>query len=125
MRRTIWSSCWPRYSNNRPRRRQSSAQEIPQGLAKVILRCLAKQPSDRFKNYAELRDALIPYNSTAPTPATLAWRFAAGLCDQFLWMVPVTAIQLAVFRWDFSAMTDPALFRSPGYIAGMIFAILL
>ena len=31
--------------------------EIPQGLAKVILRCLAKQPSDRFKNYAELRDA--------------------------------------------------------------------
>ncbi|MBL7043980.1 MAG: protein kinase [Pirellulaceae bacterium] len=102
--------------------------EIPQGLAKAILRCLAKQPSNRFKNYAELRKALIPYNSTAPTPATLAYRFAAGLCDHFLWTVPVMAIQLAVsseFGWHFSASTDPELFRSLGYIAGLIVGVLL
>ena len=35
-----------------------------------VLRCLAKQPADRFASYADLRDALVPYNSTAPTPAT-------------------------------------------------------
>ena len=99
--------------------------EIPQGLAKVVVRCLAKQPADRFKNYRELREALLPYNSAAPTPATLGWRFAAGLCDQLLWTLPVLAIQLVACRGDFSAMMDPALLRSPGFIAGMLVTILL
>jgi uncharacterized RDD family membrane protein YckC len=99
--------------------------EIPQGLAKVVVRCLAKQPSDRFKNYRELREALVAYNSAAPTPATLGWRFAAGLCDQLLWTLPVMAVQLVAFRGDFSAMTDPVLFRSRGFIAVMIVVLLL
>lgn len=97
--------------------------EIPQGLARVVLRCLAKQPADRFRTYAELRAALVLYNSTAPTPATLGWRFAAGLCDHVLWMMPVTTIMLAVFRADFAAMTDPALLRSTGYLAAMLAAV--
>ena len=42
--------------------------EVPQGLAKVVLRCLEKQPGERFKNYADLAQALAPYSSTAPTP---------------------------------------------------------
>jgi uncharacterized RDD family membrane protein YckC len=55
--------------------------EIPEGLAKAVLRCLEKQPGERFKNYADLAQALAPYSSTAPTPATLSLRFAAGLVD--------------------------------------------
>jgi eukaryotic-like serine/threonine-protein kinase len=55
--------------------------EIPKGLANVVLRCLAKQPTDRFKSYDDLRLALAPYSSTAPTPATLSLRFLAGLID--------------------------------------------
>src|SRR5208283_3436141 len=55
--------------------------EIPGGLVKVILRCLEKQSGDRFKNYDELRQALAPYGSTAPTPATLGLRFLAGTLD--------------------------------------------
>jgi uncharacterized RDD family membrane protein YckC len=58
--------------------------DIPRGLAGVVLRCLAKQPSDRFKNYAELTEALTPYSSAAPTPATLGLRFAAGVVDHIL-----------------------------------------
>ncbi len=54
---------------------------IPPGLAKVILRCLEKQPSERFKNYADLAEALAPYSSAAPTPATLGLRFLAGVLD--------------------------------------------
>ena len=42
--------------------------EVPQGLAKVVLRCLEKQPGERFKNYADLARALAPYSSTAPDP---------------------------------------------------------
>jgi uncharacterized RDD family membrane protein YckC len=102
----------------------SFRKEIPRGLASAIQRCLAKQPSDRFKTYADLREALLPYNSTAPTPATLARRFAAGVCDQIIWMIPVMSIQLAVIRGDFSRLTDPALFRSPVYLACMFASLL-
>ena len=58
--------------------------DIPGGLAGVILRCLAKQPGDRFKNYTELTQALTPYSSAAPTPATMGLRFAAGVLDQLV-----------------------------------------
>jgi uncharacterized RDD family membrane protein YckC len=54
---------------------------IPQGLAKAVLRCLEKQPGDRFKNYPELGRTLAPYSSAAPTPATLGLRFLAGAID--------------------------------------------
>ena len=55
--------------------------EVPPGLAKVVLRCLEKEPGERFKNYADLTQALAPYGSTAPTPATLSLRFLAGVLD--------------------------------------------
>jgi serine/threonine protein kinase len=58
--------------------------EIPQGLAKVVLRCLEKQPGERFKSYADLARGLTPYSSTAPTPATLGLRFLAGVVDMTL-----------------------------------------
>src|ERR1035437_4163626 len=58
--------------------------EVPPGLAKVVLRCLEKEPGERFKNYADLAQALAPYGSTAPTPATLSLRFLAGVLDMVL-----------------------------------------
>jgi uncharacterized RDD family membrane protein YckC len=54
---------------------------LPRGLSNAVLRCLEKQPGERFKNYGELRQAIAPYNSAAPVPATLGLRFAAGLLD--------------------------------------------
>jgi len=54
---------------------------IPRGLANAVLRCLEKQPGDRFKNYHELGQALASYSSAAPTPATLGLRFLAGALD--------------------------------------------
>ncbi|MCU0784579.1 MAG: protein kinase [Verrucomicrobia bacterium] len=57
--------------------------EIPPSLARVILRCLEKQSSERFKSYASLTRALAPYSSAAPTPATLGLRFLAGTLDFF------------------------------------------
>jgi eukaryotic-like serine/threonine-protein kinase len=55
--------------------------EIPRGLAKIVRRCLEKQPGERFKSYEELRRALLPYSSAAPVPATLGLRFVAGGID--------------------------------------------
>lgn len=55
--------------------------DIPEELARVILRCLAKQPSQRFRNYNDLRVALLPFYSTAPRPASFGLRFLAGVVD--------------------------------------------
>jgi eukaryotic-like serine/threonine-protein kinase len=67
---------------------------MPQGLAKAILRCLEKQPGERFRNYQELGKALAPYNSTAPTPATLGLRFLAGAIDHLVLSAVCTALLL-------------------------------
>jgi eukaryotic-like serine/threonine-protein kinase len=70
---------------------------IPQGLARAILRCLEKQPDERFKSYAELAQALAPYGSTAPTPATLSLRFLAGVVDMTILCGLATLINLSAF----------------------------
>ena len=66
--------------------------EIPKGLASAIQRCLAKQSAERFKSYDDLRRALAPYTSTAPTPATLSLRFLAGFLD----MLAIGLVGMAV-----------------------------
>ena len=50
-------------------------------MSRVILRCLAKRPEDRYASYAALAAALEPYASVSPTPATLGRRFVAGVVD--------------------------------------------
>jgi eukaryotic-like serine/threonine-protein kinase len=71
--------------------------DIPKGLAKAVLRCLEKESSDRFKNYTDLRQALAPYSSTAPSPATLSLRFLAGGVDTVLLSLLTGLINLALF----------------------------
>jgi uncharacterized RDD family membrane protein YckC len=46
-----------------------------------VLRCLAKDPTDRLQSYGALTEALRPFDSTAPTPASLGLRFLAGVID--------------------------------------------
>lgn len=79
--------------------------EIPDGLAKVILRCLAKQKEQRFKTYEQLRQALALFDSTASVPAPLALRFCAGLLDvAFVSLLLVILEELARnLGWNFKA----------------------
>ena len=93
--------------------------ETPRGLARILSRCLAKQPGDRFKDYAELRRALFPYSSTAPTPATLGLRFAAGAIDLFLISGITDVVQL--MAWGTPApLMNPQTFLSPKYVAAAL-----
>ena len=57
---------------------------IPDELSRIVLRCLSKKAAERPGNYDELRSELYPFASVAPTPATLALRFAGGVID---WVV--------------------------------------
>ena len=68
---------------------------VPAGLSQAILRCLAKRPEDRYASYAALVRALAPYQSQAPTPATLGRRSVAGTLDHLvlsLLMMPTTLL---------------------------------
>ena len=72
--------------------------EVPSGLASVVLRCLDKQPTERFVSYDELRQALFPYSSTVPAPATLSERLAAYAVDWILLWATI-ALLLWSLRW--------------------------
>ena len=54
---------------------------VPRGLADVVLSCLAKDAADRPADYAALNDALRPFSSATPAPATLGLRLIAGAID--------------------------------------------
>ena len=55
--------------------------EIPEELARVVLRCLEKTPGERFRNYSELHRALMPFGTDAPVPASFSQRFLAAMID--------------------------------------------
>lgn len=69
---------------------------LPGLLCRIVLRCLEKDPERRFRNYAELRDALLPFGSAAPTPATLNLRLLAWLADGLLLALPSIGIQTLI-----------------------------
>jgi len=97
---------------------------IPPGLAKIVLRCLEKQPAERFKNYRELAQALAPYGSAAPTPATLGLRFLAGTLDLLLLNTLNLLIALVVFGNPMTLM-DLAYQRSPQALGWMLTGLCL
>ena len=71
--------------------------DIPKELSQIVLRCLSKEPGDRFRNYAELREALLPFSSEKPEPVSFGWRIIAGLIDSTLLSIPgfvVTVVAL-------------------------------
>jgi uncharacterized RDD family membrane protein YckC len=98
--------------------------EVSEELARIVLRCLAKQAGDRFKNYDELRRALLPFHSTAPTPAGLGRRFVAGVCDNGVMMLLTMPLSFLFGGGNF-AMSDPAVWNTPEWLWRAIGVILL
>jgi uncharacterized RDD family membrane protein YckC len=93
--------------------------EIPPGLANVVLRCLEKQSGERFKSYDELRQALAPYTSVAPTPATLGLRFLAGMLDMFF-LGLIGWVAMLVWFGDPLLMMNPTSEHSPRMLPWML-----
>jgi hypothetical protein len=77
-----------RIASEDPASPRTIAPAIPRELSAIVLRCLAKTRDERPPTYAVLHDALLPFSSAAPAPATLQMRFLAGVIDQAILSVP-------------------------------------
>lgn len=87
-----------------------SQPNISPSLAGVVMKCLAKDPKDRFANYGELRHALQPFCSTAPKPGMLGLRFVAGFVDSFFAVLPGIIYAMIVgVDLEHQWMTNPTL----------------
>lgn len=97
---------------------------VPQGLARLVLRCLEKDPGQRYRDYAELARALGPYASAAPRPATLGLRLLAGLAD--LCILGVLA-NLLMLTWAGSPLKllEQGMNLSAGAVGFMLFVYFL
>jgi eukaryotic-like serine/threonine-protein kinase len=83
------------------------ASTVPQGLAAIVLRCLARDKAARPETYAELDDLLGPFSSLAPRRALLRPRFAAAAIDYMIltvcFYVSVVAVRvLGLDVWMFT-----------------------
>lgn len=86
---TVLEQTAPRVDQLRP--------DVPKGLANVIARCLHKLPEQRFRDYDSLRQELLPFSTTAPTPALLGLRTLASFVDSSFLYVLSLAISLVVY----------------------------
>jgi uncharacterized RDD family membrane protein YckC len=63
--------------------------DVPPELARVVKRCLAKEPVGRYPDYRSLRNALLPFSSREPEPASMKVRASAGWIDYLVAFLPV------------------------------------
>lgn len=93
--------------DKRPDSPRQVRQDIPEDLAEVILKCLAKQPDARYRDYASLQKALLPFSTRAVKPATLGLRTFAGAIDAFM-----LGLLVHVPLWMFGQSIDPMDYNS-------------
>lgn len=74
--------------NQKPKPLTEVRADVPPGLDRVVARCLAKEPEGRYPDYAALRDALLPFSSREPEPASMTIRAAAGWIDFLIAFLP-------------------------------------
>ncbi|MHC4089306.1 MAG: protein kinase domain-containing protein [Planctomycetota bacterium] len=63
-------------------------EEVPPGLERLVTRCLAKEPGGRYADYTALRNALLPFSSKEPEPASMTVRASAGWIDYLIAFLP-------------------------------------
>src|SRR5262245_57158032 len=66
--------------------------ELPRRMTHVVSRCLAKQPQERYADYAALAAALAPLSSARLKHAPIVRRSLAGWIDSNLVAIPTVAL---------------------------------
>ncbi|MHC4108100.1 MAG: protein kinase domain-containing protein, partial [Planctomycetota bacterium] len=74
--------------NQEPKPLTELREDVPPGLVRVVARCLAKGPDGRYADYTALRNALLPFSSREPEPASMLVRASAGWIDYLIALLP-------------------------------------
>ena len=74
--------------NQQPTPLTELRENVPSGLDRVVTRCLAKEPDGRCADYTALRNALLPFSSKEPEPASMLIRASAGWIDYLIAFLP-------------------------------------
>ncbi|MHC4507697.1 MAG: protein kinase domain-containing protein [Planctomycetota bacterium] len=83
--------------NQKPKPLTELRRDAPTGLERVVARCLAKEPDGRYADYTALRNALLPFSSKEPEPASMNIRGSAGWIDFLIaFLVPYVVLMLSV-----------------------------
>lgn len=101
--------------------------DTPPVLAQVVARCLAKEPAGRYADYSTLREALLPFSSKVPEPASLKQRMAAGWIDFIAaLLIPYMALLFSVnlVEFHFGMFAERTLYSARFYLTFICFGLL-
>ncbi len=113
--------------NKKPVPLSELREDVPPGLERAVARCLAKEPDGRYADYRALRDALLPFSSKEPEPASLKVRVPAGWIDYLIaFLIPYVTLMLAVGNDEFHLqfLMERTLYSARYYVAFLSFGIL-
>jgi len=113
--------------SKKPRPVSEIREEVPSGLERVVTRCLAKEPDGRYADYPALRNALLPFSSKEPKPASIKVRAPAGWIDYLIaFLVPYVALVLAIGNeeFHFGFILERTLYSARYYVAFLSFGFL-
>jgi len=83
--------------NQKPKPLTELRQDVPPGLERIVGRCLAKEPDGRYADYTALHNALLPFSSKEPEPASMNIRGSAGWIDFLIaFLIPYVALMLFI-----------------------------
>ena len=107
--------------NQKPKPLTEFRDDVPPGLERVVSHCLAKNPDGRYAGYTALRNALLPFSSREPEPASMKVRASAGWIDYLIALLPAYVI-LMLFVGGEKLIVQPLIERTL-YSARYYFAL--
>jgi len=113
--------------NKKPKPLTELRQDVPPGLERVVARCLAKEPNGRYADYTALRNALLPFSSREPEPASMKIRSSVGWIDYLIaFLIPYVTIMLFVGadKLLVRPLVERTLYSARYYIALFCFGFL-
>jgi len=102
-------------------------EDVPPGLERVVARCLAKEPDGRYADYTALRNALLPFSSKEPEPASMLIRASTGWIDYLIaFLPPYVALMFLVGGEELLVrpLVERTLYSARYYFALFIFGFL-
>jgi len=113
--------------NKKPKPVTELREDVPPGLERVVARCLAKEPGGRYADYTVLRNALLPFSSREPEPASMKIRASSGWIDYLIaFLPPYVTLMLFVGAEELlvQPLVERTLYSARYYIALFIFGFL-